>query len=159
IPSGAAVTIPEFGTGTLGYRPALSNVTDDEPDAGFADGGYLLAEVDAAKRDATTNRAPVQVRLQPVVEDLTVQGVDGTLLRRSRPSLFQGLGRRPVAGDRWGPAAGGGDPQPPGGDPYTLLPPALCTAATCSTRIAPEYGFFSSDPDIGDFVAVDPSST
>jgi hypothetical protein len=54
---------------------------------------------------------------------------------------------------------GGGDPQPPGSDPYTSLPPQPCTAATCNTRIPPEYEFTSSAPDIGDFVAQDPTST
>jgi hypothetical protein len=100
----------------------------------------------------------VQVRLIPVISDLTLQAVDGTLLRRSRPSLFEGLGRRPPGGDRWGPPVGGGDPQPPGGDPYTTLPPDLCAGSACSTRISPEYEFDSSDPDIGDFVAQDPAS-
>ncbi len=72
----------------------------------FGDAGVLIAEVDASKRDAATNRAPVTVRLLPLVSALTLQAVDGTLLRRSRPSLFQGLGRRPASGDRWGPAVG-----------------------------------------------------
>src|SRR5262249_317337 len=158
IPSGAATTIPAYGTGTLGYRSALSNTTDG-PDAVFGDAAVLLAEVDTSKRDPATNRAPVTVRLLPVISDLTLQPVDGTLLRRSRPSLFQGLGRRAQAGDPWGAAVGGGDPQPPGSDPYTTLPPDQCSAATCSTRIAPEFEFSSSDPDIGDFVAQDPAST
>jgi hypothetical protein len=158
IPSGASTTIPAFGTGTLGYRSPLANTSDDEPDELFGDAGFLLAEINASKRDPATNRAPVQVRLIPVISDLTLQAVDGTLLRRSRPSLFQGLGRRPLGGDRWGPPVGGGDPQPPGGDPYTALPPDLCAGSACSTRIAPEYEFDSSDPDIGDFVAQDPAS-
>ena len=158
IPSGAATTIPAYGSGTLGYRSALANTTTG-PDAVFGDAAVMLAEVDTSKRDATTNRAPVTVRLLPVISDLTLQAVDGTLLRRSRPSLFQGLGRRTLGGDRWGVAVGGGDPQPPGSDPYTALPPDLCTGPTCSTRIEPEFEFSSSDPDIGDFVARDPAST
>jgi len=159
IPSGGAVTIPAYGTGTLGYRSPVSEVSGNRPDALFGDAGYLLAEIDAARRDPRTNRAPVGVRLLPVVEDLTAQSVDGTLLRRSRPALFQGLGRRPVAGDRWGAVAGGGNPEPPGSDPYTVFPPAPCLVAGCSTRIAPEYSFTSSDPDIGDFVRQDPLSS
>ena len=159
IPSGAAQTIPSFGTGALGYRPPLTNVRSDQPDALFAEGSLLLAEVDVARRDPLTNRAPVDVRLLPIVSDLTLQAVDGTLLRRSRVALFQGLGRRPQGGDRWGPVTGGSDPQPPGGDPYTQLPPAPCTAAGCQTRVPLEYEFSSSDPDIGDFVAQDPAST
>jgi hypothetical protein len=34
-----------------------------------------------------------------------------------------------------------------------------CLVAGCSTRLQPEYEFLSSDPDIGDFVRQDPSST
>jgi hypothetical protein len=158
IPSGADRTIPAFGTGTLGYRSPLAN-TLDGPDAVFGDAGLFLAEVDVAKRDPASNRAPVVVRLLPVISELTLQAVDGTLLRRSRPSLFQGLGRRPVGGDRWGAAVGGGDPQPPGSDPYTQLPAQPCAGPACSTRVTPEYQFSSSDPDIGDFVAQDPAST
>jgi hypothetical protein len=73
--------------------------------------------------------------------------------------VFPGLGRRPTGGHRWGPAVGGGDPQPPGSDPYTTLPAQPCAGPTCATRIAPEYEFHSSSPDIGDFVAQDPTST
>ncbi len=94
----------------------------------------------------------------PLIEDLTLQATDGTLLRRSRPALFQALGRRPVAGDRWGPVTSGGNPAPPGGDPYVAMPPEPCLQATCGTRIAPEYTFASSDPSVGDFVKQDPAS-
>ena len=92
-------------------------------DSLFGDSGVLLLEVDAAARDPATNVAPVGVRLIPVIEDLSLEATDGTLLRRSRPALFRGLGRRPRGGDRWGQAsAGSGNPDPSGGDPYTLLP-------------------------------------
>ncbi|PTL60633.1 hypothetical protein [Paraconexibacter algicola] len=159
IPAGAATTIPAFGTGTLGYRSPLSN-TSDGPDALFGDSGFLLAQVDTVNRDAATNRAPVGVRLIPVIDDLALQAIDGTLLRRSRPSLFQGLGRRPVAGDRWGDISGAdGNPNPPGGDPYTAFPPAQCATAGCATRLTPEFAFASSAPDIADFVRQDPAST
>jgi len=159
IPAGGAQTIPAYGTGTLGYRSPSSNLPNaDKPDAIFGDTGFLVAEVDTANRDGATNRAPVAVRLIPVVEDVSLQAVDGTLLRRSRVALFQGLGRRPIAGDRWG-RSGGADPQPPGGDPYIAFPPALCLLATCGTRITPEYRFTSSRPFIGDFVKVDPTTT
>ena len=39
----------------------------------------------------------------PLIDDLSIQATDGTLIRRSRPALFQGLGRRPLGGDRWRP--------------------------------------------------------
>ena len=161
IPSGADVTIPEFGTGTLGYRSPISAGTrSTQPDSLFGDAGFLVAEVDAAHVDASSGRAPVNVRLVPAVDDVSMQAIDGTLLRRSRPALFKGLGRRPVGGDRWGdvsPADGNADP--PGGDPYTAFPPDLCQIAGCSTRIVPEFSFSSSDDDIGDFVRQDPAST
>ena len=159
IPAGAPQTIPSFGTGTLGYRSPVANAASTgKPDARFGDPAYLLAQVDMAKRDAASNRAPVSVRTIPIIGDLSLQPVDGTLLRRSRPSLFQGIGRRPISGDRWGPIAGG-TPEPPGGDPYVAFPAAPCTTTGCSTRLTPEFSFESSDPDIGDFVRQDPAST
>ena len=84
-----------------------------------ATAAILLAEVDVAQaRPARRNRAPVRGAADPARSTTSsLQAVDGTLLRRSRPALFQGLGRRPLAGDRWGPLSGGGDPQPPGSDP------------------------------------------
>lgn len=161
IPAGSPVTIPQVGTGTLGYRSPLSNtIAPGQPDALFGDAGFVLAEVDVARRDPATNRAPVRARLVPVVEDLALLAVDGILLRRSRPSLFQGLGRKPIAGDRWGEVAGSdGNPNPPGGDPYTAFPATQCTGPTCASRMAPEFTFTSSDPDIADFVRQDPAST
>ncbi|MDP1862159.1 MAG: hypothetical protein Q8K82_26140, partial [Gemmatimonadaceae bacterium] len=161
IPAGSPVTIPQYGTGTLGYRSPLSNtLAPGQPDALFGDAGFLLAEVDVARRDPATNRAPVRARLMPVVEDLSLLAVDGILLRRSRPSLFQGLGRKPISGDRWGEVSGSdGNPTPPGGDPYTAFPAALCTGPTCSSRMSPEFTFTSSDPDIATFVRQDPAST
>ncbi len=158
IPAGSATTIPAFGTGSLGYRSPIANSTSG-PDALFGGAGYLLAEIDASKRDPATNRAPVTARLIPVIDDLALQATDGTLIRRSRVALFQGLGRRPVAGDRWGRAAGDGSPNPPGGDPYTAFPPAQCVSSGCSSRIDPQFTFTSSDPDLGDFVKQDPKST
>jgi len=161
IPAGAAETIPSFGIGTLGYRSQISGAVGlDVADALFGDSGVMVLELDAPQRDPATNRAPVSVRLIPLIEDLSLEATDGTLLRRSRPALFRGLGRRPRGGDRWGQAsAGSGVPNPSGGDPYTLFPPAQCLVAGCATRIAPEFTFTSSDPDIADFVKQDPAST
>ncbi len=160
IPAGAGDTIPTFASGTLGYRSPISGaVGTSGPDALFGDSGLLLLELDADERDPATNRAPVRVRLIPLIEDLSLQAIDGTLLRRSRPALFQGLGRRPRAGDRWGNvAAGDGNPNPPGADPHVGFPAEQCVIAGCSARIAPEYEFVSSDPDIADFVRQDPNS-
>lgn len=160
VPAGAAETIPSFGIGSLGYRSQISGAVGIETaDALFGDSAFAILEVDAANRDPATNRAPVGLRLIPLIEDLSLEATDGTLLRRSRPALFRGLGRRPRGGDRWGQAsAGSGNPNPSGGDPYTPFPPNQCLVAGCSARIAPEYGFTSSDPDIADFVKQDPAS-
>ncbi len=161
IPAAAAQTIPSYGTGTLGYRsPIAGAVGVDSADSLFGDSGVLLLEIHPEQRDPATNRAPVIVRMVPIVEDLSLEATDGTLLRRSRPALFRGLGRKPRGGDRWGRAsAGSGNPDPAGGDPYTSFPPDQCLVAGCSARIAPEYSFSSSDPDIADFVVQDPNST
>jgi len=159
IPAGGGATIPSFGTGTLGYRSPLSGaIGGDSADALFGDSGVLLLELGATA--AGTNRAPVSVRLIPLIEDLSLEATDGTLLRRSRPALFRGLGRRPRGGDRWGRAsAGTGNPDPAGASPYISFPPDQCLVPGCATRLVPEYSFVSSDPDIADFVKQDPAST
>jgi hypothetical protein len=159
VPAGAAATIPSFGVGTLGYRsPFAGDPGGERPDSLFGDSGVLLLEVGPPA--GGSNVAPVAVRLIPVIEDLSLEATDGTLLRRSRPALFRGLGRRPRGGDRWGRAsAGSGTPEPAGADPYTLFPPNQCLFAGCAARIEPEYSFVSSDPDIADFVKQDPAST
>jgi hypothetical protein len=161
VPAGATQTIPQYGTGSLGYRSPIANaVGENQADAIFGDSGYLLVSVDAARRDPSTNRAPVRARMIPLITQLSLAAVDGTLLRRSRPALFQGLGRRPLGGDRWGPISpADGSPNPTGADPYLSFPAAICQQANCGTRITPEYRFTSSDPDIADFVAVDPGTT
>ena len=97
--------------------------------------------------------------MHPLLQDLSLQALDGTLLRRSHPALFQALGRRPIAGDRWGPtSAGDATPNPPGADPYTTFPPDPCLQANCSSFVAPQYTFTSSRPDIANFVEQDPNS-
>ena len=158
IPAGAAQTIPSFGTGTLGYRSQLSGVVGlESADSLFGDSGVLLLEL--GKPGPGSNVAGVSVRLVPLIEDLSLEATDGTVLRRSRPALFRGLGRRPRGGDRWGrTAAGSGNPEPAGGSPYVSFPPDPCLVAGCATRIDPEYSFVSSDPDIADFVKQDPAS-
>jgi hypothetical protein len=160
IPSGGAVTIPEFGTGALGYRSAVSDsFTPGQPDALFGTNGYLLVSVEVAKRNPATNVAPVGARLIPLVQEVSLDPVDGTLLRRSAPALFTGLGRRPLAGDRWGPiSASSGNPNPPGSDPYAEFPPVLCRQSDCSSAIEPEYTFTSSEAEIANFVEQDPNS-
>jgi hypothetical protein len=160
IPSGAAVTIPEYGTGALGYRSSISgSFAPGQPDALFGTIGYLLVSVDVAQRNPATNVAPTSARLIPLVQSLSLDPVDGTLLRRSAPALFQGLGRRPIAGDRWGAASADGNPNPPGANPYSQFPPTLCLQSDCASAIESEYTFTSSEPEIANFVERDPNST
>jgi hypothetical protein len=161
IPSGGAATIPEFGTGALGYRSSISDsFKAGQPDALFGTTGYLLLSVDIAKHDPASNIAPVSARLIPLVQSVSLDPVDGTLLRRSAPALFTGIGRRPLAGDRWGPvSASDGNPNPPGADPYSEFPPKLCAQSDCSSAIEPEYTFTSSETEIANFVEQDPNST
>ncbi len=159
IPSGAAVTIPEYGTGALGYRSSISgSFAPGQPDALFGTTGYLLVSVNVAARNPTTNVAPTSARLIPLVQSLSLDPVDGTLLRRSAPALFQGLGRRPIAGDRWGAASADGNPNPPGANPYSQFPPTLCLQSDCASAIEPEYTFTSSEPEVANFVEQDPNS-
>ncbi len=147
IPAGGTTTIPSFGSGTLGYGPTITRSQY------FSESGVLLAQIDAAHRDAITNRAPVTVRLIPVIGDLAIDATDGTLLRRSRQALFQALARRPVAGsvNTQGSSSL---------DPYIPVPPTPCVGSSaCTTRIEPEFTFTSSSPDFGDFVRHDPQSS
>lgn len=158
IPAGEADSIPAFGTGTLGYRAEQDVVASDTPSRFFGDTGTLLASVDVAARDAVTNRAPVSVKLIPLIESLNIDAIDGTEIRRSRTALFEGLGRKPVAGDRWG-TQGPDSTDPAGSSPYTTFPVELCQLPGCDTRIDPDFVFTSSDPDIADFVQRDPASS
>ena len=122
IPAGASQTIPSFGTGTLGYRSQISGAVGGQTaDALFGDSGIMLLEIDDPAPG--TNVAPVGVRLIPLIEDLSLEATDGTLLRRSRPALFRGLGRRPRGGDRWGQtSAGSRQPESVGRRPLHPLP-------------------------------------
>jgi hypothetical protein len=160
IPSGGASTIPEFGTGALGYRSPISDsFAPGQPDALFGTTGYLLVSVNVAQRNPATNVAPVSARLIPLVQSLSLDPIDGTLLRRSAPALFEGLGRRPIAGDRWGPiSASSGNPTPPGANPYSEFPQPPCVQSDCSSTIEPEYTFTSSEPEIANFVEHDPEA-
>lgn len=147
-------SIPAFGSGTLGYvAPPLKRETDF-----VGAGGFLVAAVNVAGRNPTTNVAPVSVRLVANIGSLALNALDGVLLRRSRPALFEGLARRPQAGSE---CIGNNAPQAcdqlrP--DPYVPIP-TVCQGTRCSTGVFPEYTFTSSAPDVADFVAPDPAST
>jgi hypothetical protein len=150
--SGSA-SIPAFGSGTLGYvTPPQKRETDF-----VGAGGFLLAAVNVAARNPATNVAPVSAQLIPDVGSLALNAADGTLLRRSRPALFEALARRPLAGSE---CIGSNAPstcnvlRP---DPYVPIP-SECKGSRCATAVFPEYSFSSSEPDIADFVQADPAS-
>jgi hypothetical protein len=138
--------IPAIGSGTLGYV----NVAGEQFGNFHGWSGIVLGQLDVAKLDRTTNRAPVLARLIPVIGELAMEAKDGTLLRRSQPALFSALARRPRAGELAG--ANSSEPQI---DPYIPIP-AICVPE-CSLR--PEYTFTSSRPDIGNFVAPNTASS
>jgi hypothetical protein len=135
-------SIPSFGSGTLGYV----NFSAESRGDFLGQSGFLLAEVNVAKRDPGTNVAPVQASLIPNIGELALEGKDGTLLRRSQPALFAALARRPRAGNRSQNAA-----VSPDTDPYIPIP-SNCVGVACADRILPKYEFSSSRKDIGDFV-------
>ncbi|HYM55813.1 MAG TPA: hypothetical protein VES97_10650, partial [Solirubrobacteraceae bacterium] len=152
-------SIKAFGSGTLGYVNAQNERAADFVGAS----GFLLVQVDAAKRAAPTNRAPVQARLIPNIGELALEAKDGTLLQRSHAASFDALARRPRSGNR------AANQSPPGQletDPYIPIP-ANCVGARCPREagssseeplpsseegLLPEYTFVSEDPEVGDFV-------
>ncbi len=145
-------SIPAFGSGTLGYVAPPQVQEKDFVGAG----GFLLASVGVAGRDPATNVAPVGVRLIPVIGSLALNAADGTLLRRSRPALFEGLARRPPAGAE----CVGSTPkvcEAVRPDPYVPVP-VQCQGTKCASGVFPEYAFTSSNPDIADFVRSDPAT-
>ncbi len=145
-------SLPAYGTGTLGYvSPALN-----DPQDFLGASGFLTVSVSTAKRCAN-DRAPVSASLIPSIGQLGLEAGNGTLLRRSHAGLFQGLARRPVGGEET-IAGGGGDILEEAPDPYTPIP-ETCQGTNCGQFIGPAYSFSSSNPDIGDFVEPNPSST
>lgn len=146
-------SIPAFGSGSLGYvtPPRLT-------EADFVGAsGFLIASVDVSQRDPATNVAPVTARLIPNAGSLALDPTDGTILRRSHQALFEGLARRPLAGTG---CVGIGAPQvceSMSPEPYVPIP-TQCQGARCATGIFPEYTFTSSEPEVADFVAHDPTS-
>ena len=137
-------SIESFGSGTLGYVEAANEQRGDFHGAS----GILLAQVNVATRNGSSNRAEVITpRLIPVIGELAMEAKDGTLLRRSEAALFAGLARRPRAGCL---AEASGNGAPCQIDPYIPIP-SICVGE-CATALLPEYSFSSSRTDIGNFV-------
>jgi Transglycosylase SLT domain len=145
-----AAAVPAFGTGTLGYVLPPPNPTDF-----LGASGFLLANVDVAHRNASTNRAPVSVTLTPNISQLALNATNGVQLRRSQVALFNALARRPAGGLQIEGFGGSGAVTAP--DPYVPIP-EICSGPDCSQFIAPAYTFSSSNPDIGNFVKRDPNN-
>jgi hypothetical protein len=141
--------LPTFGSGTLGYIEISPEIESMKAS------GFLLAEVQTAKREPGSNRAPVAVRLIPDISELALDATNGVLLRRSAPALFTALARRPQAGMLCTLEGGSCLFQP---DPYVPIP-SVCEGPECASAIFPEYTFTSSNPEVGSFVEPDPSST
>jgi hypothetical protein len=153
-------SIPTYGSGTLGYVPIANPSAQEHAPAS----GFLLASIGEPNRaPGGKNIAPVTVSLIPNINSLAIDALDGTLLRRSQPALFEALARRPSAGYR----CGGSQFAPRScasvsPDPYVHIPDRCIRgfqSASCASEMLPEYRFTSSAPDIADFVAVDPAST
>ncbi len=138
--------IETFGSGTLGYQQVVGEEKTDFHGAS----GILLAQVDLAPGAysplANSNRAPVSVRLIPLVGELALEAGGGTLLRRSQATLFSGLARRPRAG---GVAINNSEESQV--DPYVPIPEE-CVGTRCAVGLFPEYTFRSSNTEVGDFV-------
>jgi hypothetical protein len=134
-------SIPSFGSGTLGYVNKEQEAKSDFHGAS----GILLAQVNTAGRVPASNKAEVQVPLIPVIGELALEAKQGTLLRRSEPAVFAGLARRPRAG-----CDSVSQLTQCELDPYIPIP-SICSGE-CGTALLPEYGFRSSDPEIGAFV-------
>lgn len=149
--SAEGAQIEAFGSGSLGYGRAPASGTLDEP----PDSGFLLAQVETQKRDPATNRAPVSVTLVPNVAELALDPIDGTMLRRSQVALFEGLARRPRAGQG---CLGAPQCALVPTDPYVPIP-FECVGSGCDTVIPPEYKFTSSNPKVANFVEHDPAAS
>ncbi len=145
-----AGAVPAYGTGTLGYvLPPLENSEEF-----LGAGGFLLASVNVAQRNPSSNRAPVSVTLIPNISQLALNATGGTLLRRSHVALFEGLARRPAGGEE---QEGSGSNEGESPDPYVPVP-EICQGPGCGHFIAPAYTFSSSRPDIGNFVEREPGN-
>ncbi len=145
--------IPAFGTGTLGYVSPPGPFVSDF----LGSSGFLLLDVDTAARTQAHNRVPVSARVEPNISQLALNATDGVFLRRSQVALFEALARRPPSGVavNISPQTGGASPVGPA--PYDPIP-FNCQGGNCAGAMATDYTFTSSNPDIGDFVAHDPTS-
>ena len=142
--TGTPSSTPAYGSGTLGYV----NVVREQQSGFIGQSGFLLAEVSKTEKDKYGHYRST-VKLIPDVEELAVEAVQGTLLRRSQVAAFTGLARRPRAGNRSGNTSTDFEVAP-----YVEIPDN-CVGSGCAQGITPEYRFRSSDPHYGAFVRRD----
>jgi hypothetical protein len=143
-PLTGAPSVETFGSGTLGYINYVNERAGDFHGAS----GFLLAQVHFNEpKPNSLDRDNVTVRLIPNIGELALEAEEGTLLHRSEVAEFEGLARRPRAGNRSRNQA-----DSPETDPYIPIP-SNCVGTGCAIGLFPEYSFSSSRPDIGDFVA------
>jgi hypothetical protein len=142
------LSIPAFGTGALGYSQPRGSSSD-----WLGSSAALLANFGHDEPEQS-NIFPVTVRAIPQIVSLSMRNDRGSRLNAGETVLFEGLGRRPAAGIRIEEEAGA--PRFAGPEPYEVIPfagPDLrCRGANCDYRVAVEYRFSSSDPEVGDFV-------
>lgn len=146
-------SVPAFGSGTLGPQSNAPGYVKDS----LQSSGFLMLSVNTslAAREAD-NKAPASVQVIPNAGELSINATNGTLLRRSHVSLFEGLARRPMAGVQVGGSSGNEGRQiyPSAYDPI----PTDCQGPNCSYEVPIEYTFTSSKPDVGGFVLHDATS-
>jgi hypothetical protein len=140
--------IPAYGSGTIGYvSPPFSS---EAPEADLlGSSGFLLATVPPCTGRGVACRVSAQVI--PNVSQLSMDGTEGVLLRRSHVALFEALARRPQGGS----AAYSDSPQNRGlaaPNPYDQIP-FDCQGSNCQYEVPTAYTFYSSEPDKGAFVA------
>ena len=124
IPSGAAVTIPEYGTGALGYRSPISDsFTPGQPDALFGTTGYLLVSVNVAAAQPGDERRADQRAADPARAEPVARPGRRDAAAPQRPGAVPGS--RPPAdrGRSLGPGVGlQRQPQPPRRRPLQPVP-------------------------------------
>lgn len=147
-------SIPAYGSGTLGSEAPASSAKDS-----LGSSAFLLLSVNAAKSEpGMPHVAQVSAAAIPNAGQLSLNATNGTLLRRSKPALFEGLVRRPAAGV----VVSGGNTSTQGVliDPDAYDPiPTDCQGPNCSYEVPIEYTYSSSQPDIGNFVAHESASS
>lgn len=137
------VTIPAIGTGTLGYGQA----------AGQQDWLGTSSTVEVRLQAADRSIFMVEAHAIPNITDLTLYTEDGPRLAVGEGALFRALGRVPAGGIRIDEANGAKTFAGP--EPYVVMPfPSVsswCVGPNCNNAVPLEYGYYSSDPQVGDF--------